>query len=50
MKAGKGKVVAKVEVPAFTQTRMESGLSQANFAKLLSTYATSVQTNGKASL
>lgn len=35
MKAGKGKVVAKVEVPAVTQARMKSGLSQLEFAKLL---------------
>ena len=35
MKAGKGKVVATVEVPAVTLTRMKSGLSQAEFANLL---------------
>ena len=35
MKAGKGKVVAQVEVPAVTQARMKSGLSQAQFAQLL---------------
>ena len=35
MKAGKGKVVATVEVPAVTQARMKSGLSQAEFANLL---------------
>jgi putative transcriptional regulator len=35
MKARKGKVVAKVEVPAVTLARMKSGLSQAQFAELL---------------
>ncbi len=35
MKAGKGKVVAKVAVPAVTQARMKSGLSQLEFANLL---------------
>jgi len=35
MKAGKGKVVAKVDVPAVTQARMKSGLSQLEFANLL---------------
>lgn len=35
MKAGKGKVVATVDVPAVTQTRMKSSLSQADFANLL---------------
>ena len=35
MKAGKGKVVAQVDVPAVTQARMKSGLSQAEFANLL---------------
>ncbi len=35
MKAGKGKVVAKVEVPAVTHARLKSGLSQAQFAELL---------------
>ena len=35
MRAGKGKVVAQVEVPAVTLARMKSGLSQADFAKLL---------------
>jgi putative transcriptional regulator len=35
MKAGKGKVIAAIEVPAVTQARMNSGLSQAEFAKLL---------------
>lgn len=35
MKAGKGKVVARVEVPAVTHARMKSGLSQAQFAELL---------------
>lgn len=35
MKAGKGKVVANVEVPAVTLARMKSGLSQAEFANLL---------------
>lgn len=35
MKAGKGKVVATVEVPAVTHARMKSGLSQAEFANLL---------------
>ena len=35
MKAGKGKVVARVEVPAVTLARMKSGLSQADFANLL---------------
>lgn len=29
MKAGKGKVVARVEVPALAHARMKSGLSQA---------------------
>ena len=35
IKAGKGKVVAQVEVPAVTHARLKSGLSQAQFAKLL---------------
>ena len=35
MKAGKGKVVAKVEVPAVTHARMKSGLSPTEFANLL---------------
>ena len=35
MKAGKGKVVARVTVPPVTSARMKSGLSQAEFAKLL---------------
>ena len=35
MKAGKGQVVAQVAVPAVTQARMKSGLSQTQFAQLL---------------
>lgn len=35
MKAGKGRVVAQVEVPAVTHARMKSGLSQAQFSLLL---------------
>ncbi len=35
MKAGTGKVVARVEVPPVTAARMRSGLSQAEFASLL---------------
>ncbi len=35
LKAGKGKVVARVEVPAVTLARLKSGLSQAEFANLL---------------
>ena len=35
MKAGMGQVVARVELPAVTHARMKSGLSQAQFAKLL---------------
>lgn len=35
MKAGKGKVVASVEVLAVTIARMKSGLSQLEFAHLL---------------
>jgi putative transcriptional regulator len=35
MKAGKGKGVASVEVPAVTQARTKSGLSQVEFANLL---------------
>ena len=35
MKAGKGKVIASVEVPAVTIARMKSGLSQLEFANLL---------------
>ena len=35
MKAGQGKVVARVEVPPVTAARMKSGLSQADFASLL---------------
>ncbi len=35
MKAGKGKVVARVDLPAVTLARMKSGLSQADFAVLL---------------
>jgi putative transcriptional regulator len=35
MKAGKGKVVAKIEVPPVTMARMKSGLSQSQFASLL---------------
>jgi putative transcriptional regulator len=35
MNAGKGKVVAQVEVPPVTNARMKSGLSQAQFSELL---------------
>lgn len=35
MKAGKGKVVATVEIPAVAQARVKSGLCQAEFANLL---------------
>jgi len=35
MKAGKGKVVKRVEVPAVTLARVKSSLSQTDFAKLL---------------
>jgi putative transcriptional regulator len=35
LKAGKGKVFARVKVPAVTLARMKSGLSQADFANLL---------------
>ena len=35
MKAGKGKLVASIEVPAVTLARMKSGLSQLEFAHLL---------------
>ena len=35
MKAGKGKVVAKVAVPPVTLARVKSGLTQAQFAELL---------------
>ena len=35
LKAGQGKVVAQVAVPAVTIARMKSGLSQADFANLL---------------
>lgn len=35
MKAGKGQVVAKVEVPPVVMARMKSGLSQSQFAGLL---------------
>jgi putative transcriptional regulator len=35
MKAGKGKVVAKIEVPPVVTARMKSGLSQSQFATLL---------------
>ena len=35
MKAGTGKVVARVEVPPVTAARVKSGLSQAEFASLL---------------
>ena len=35
MKARKGKVVARVEVPAVMHARMKSGLSQSQFAQLL---------------
>ena len=35
MKAGKGKVVARVNVPTVTVARMKSGLSQSEFASLL---------------
>jgi putative transcriptional regulator len=35
MKAGLGKVVARIEMPPVTAARMKSGLSQADFAKLL---------------
>jgi putative transcriptional regulator len=35
MKAGKGKVVARVDVPAVTVARLKSGLSQGDFANLL---------------
>jgi putative transcriptional regulator len=48
MKAGKGKVVARVEVPAVTQARMKSGLSQAESAKLLSTSVRTRETQREA--
>jgi putative transcriptional regulator len=35
MKAGKGKVVAKIEVPPVVKARLTSGLSQSQFANLL---------------
>ena len=35
MKAGKDKVVARVDVPAVTVARLKSGLSQGDFANLL---------------
>ena len=35
MKAGLGKVVARIEMLPVTAARMKSGLSQADFAKLL---------------
>ena len=35
MKAGLGKVVARIDVPPVTAARMKSGLSQADFARLL---------------
>jgi putative transcriptional regulator len=35
MKAGKGRVVAKIEVPPVVMARMKSGLSQTEFASLL---------------
>ena len=35
LKAGKGKIVARIEVPAVTTARIKSGLSQAEFANLL---------------
>lgn len=35
MKAGQGRVVARVEVPPVTTARMKSGLSQVQFSRLL---------------
>lgn len=35
MKAGKGKVVAKIDVPPVVTARMKSGLSQSQFASLM---------------
>ncbi len=35
MKAGKGRVVARIEVPPVVMARMKSGLSQSQFASLL---------------
>ena len=35
MKAGKGRVVEKIEVPPVVMARMKSGLSQTEFASLL---------------
>ena len=35
MKAGKGRVVVKIEVPPVVMARMKSGLSQTEFASLL---------------
>jgi putative transcriptional regulator len=35
LREGKGKVVARIAVPAVTAARMKSGLSQAEFANLL---------------
>jgi putative transcriptional regulator len=35
LREGKGKVVARIEVPAVTAARLKSGLSQADFANLL---------------
>lgn len=35
LKAGKGKVVAKIEVPPVVKARLKSGLTQSQFASLL---------------
>ena len=35
MKAGKGRVIAKIEVPPVVMARMKSGCSQSEFASLL---------------
>ena len=42
LKAGKGKVVARVEVPIVTLARMKFGLSQAEFSTLPSTLVLSL--------
>ena len=52
LKAGKGKVVARVEVPAVTTARMKSGLSQAEFqfAGRLRSYAARLGTGSQATV
>jgi putative transcriptional regulator len=50
IKAGKGKVVARVDVPAVTVARLKSGLSRGDFANLLGVSVRTLQDWDKAAV